>query len=182
MKILDIGCGLESTYYKEEGAVVVHADKQSSLGTVQADINKKLPFKDEEFDVVHCSHILEHVEDIFFSMDEIWRVLKVGGILKIYVPFWASAAAFTHPEHKHYFGFWTFDYWKPISVDGIEKKRFNVLKRRIRIFHHDHHRILEKIFYPMQILIDFFPKVYERFFFGILPADELHFELQKVNI
>ena len=43
MKILDIGCGLESTYYKEEGAVVVHADKQSSLGTVQADINKKLP-------------------------------------------------------------------------------------------------------------------------------------------
>ena len=105
-KILELGAGLgkDTRYFAQHGFFVVSTDfsdkaldaskwestmqKIMNIEYQNIDIKNPLPFKDEEFDVVHCSHILEHVEDIFFSMDEIWRVLKVGGILKIYVPFW----------------------------------------------------------------------------------------------
>jgi len=38
-----------------------------------------LPFPDEFFDMVICSHIYEHVPDAQLMMDEIYRVLKPGG-------------------------------------------------------------------------------------------------------
>jgi len=38
-----------------------------------------LPFHDESFDIIICSHIYEHVPDAVLLMDEIYRVLKTGG-------------------------------------------------------------------------------------------------------
>ena len=37
-------------------------------------------FKDENFDVITCSHIYEHVPSDIVLMDEIYRLLKPGGI------------------------------------------------------------------------------------------------------
>ena len=34
------------------------------------------PFKDNEFDEIFCHHILEHVEDLLKTMEEIWRISK----------------------------------------------------------------------------------------------------------
>ena len=39
-----------------------------------------LPFRDESFDVVICSHVYEHVPDPQRMFDEIFRVLRKGGI------------------------------------------------------------------------------------------------------
>ena len=55
------------------------------------------PMKEEEFDYVLASHILEHVpfhlpqyghskNFLIMLMEEIWRVLKTGGIVEIIVP------------------------------------------------------------------------------------------------
>ena len=41
---------------------------------------KKLPFKDKEFDFVIASHVAEHVEDISYFLDELSRVSKKGYI------------------------------------------------------------------------------------------------------
>ena len=45
-----------------------------------------LPFDDESFDVVVGSHVLEHLVNRSFSLREMYRVLKSGGILIIGVP------------------------------------------------------------------------------------------------
>ena len=42
--------------------------------------NKQLPFKDNEFDFVIASHVLEHVEDFKFFINELERVSKKGYI------------------------------------------------------------------------------------------------------
>ena len=42
--------------------------------------NKSLPFKDNEFDFVIASHVLEHVEDFKFFIKELERVSKKGYI------------------------------------------------------------------------------------------------------
>lgn len=47
---------------------------------------EKIPFQDKAFDVVFCSHVLEHVESETKSLDEINRVLKDGGTLIIGMP------------------------------------------------------------------------------------------------
>ena len=41
---------------------------------------KKLPFKDKEFDFVIASHVAEHVEDISYFLNELSRVGKKGYI------------------------------------------------------------------------------------------------------
>lgn len=52
--------------------------------------NDKLPFKDESVDLIICNQIIEHCKEIWWIMNEITRILKVGGRLVIGVPNLAS--------------------------------------------------------------------------------------------
>jgi SAM-dependent methyltransferase len=45
-----------------------------------------LPFADQNFDVVLCNHVLEHVPDDRKAMSELLRVLRVGGWAVLQVP------------------------------------------------------------------------------------------------
>lgn len=51
---------------------------------------ENLPFDEQSMDIVIANQILEHVKEIFWIMDQITRVLKVGGHLLIGVPNVAS--------------------------------------------------------------------------------------------
>jgi len=39
----------------------------------------KIPFADDSFDVILCSHVLEHIPDDALAMSELYRVMKPGG-------------------------------------------------------------------------------------------------------
>lgn len=54
--------------------------------------------EDDFFDVIICSHVLEHVDDDNLAMREIFRVLKKPGIALIQVPLWPSEA---HPTYEN---------------------------------------------------------------------------------
>ena len=41
---------------------------------------KKLPFKDKEFDFIIASHVIEHVDDISYFLNELTRIGKKGYI------------------------------------------------------------------------------------------------------
>ncbi|HIM22046.1 MAG TPA: class I SAM-dependent methyltransferase, partial [Gammaproteobacteria bacterium] len=45
-----------------------------------------LPFKDNLYDAVICSEVLEHLESLDSAVSEIVRVLKPGGVLAVSVP------------------------------------------------------------------------------------------------
>lgn len=49
-----------------------------------------MSFADDTFDLVWCSHILEHVADDHKAMRELRRVLKPNGLAVIQVPVWGS--------------------------------------------------------------------------------------------
>ena len=79
-KILDIGCGYRANKY-----ATVISDVQD-LTNFYKDRNfikitdKKLPFKDKEFDYVIASHVIEHVEDFQFFIKELERISSKGYI------------------------------------------------------------------------------------------------------
>lgn len=49
-----------------------------------------IPFGDSHFDLIYCSHVLEHVNDDFKAMRELYRVLSKTGIAIILVPITAA--------------------------------------------------------------------------------------------
>lgn len=49
------------------------------------DINN-IPFEDNSFDRIICSHVLEHIETDEKAISELYRILKPGGIALIAVP------------------------------------------------------------------------------------------------
>tara|TARA_Y100000590_G_C15548822_1_gene950071 strand:+ start:142 stop:756 length:615 start_codon:yes stop_codon:yes gene_type:complete len=78
--ILDIGCG----YRPHKNASVI-ADIQDFSNFykdkkfVQIK-DKRLPFKDKEFDFVIASHVIEHIEDFEFFINELQRITSKGYI------------------------------------------------------------------------------------------------------
>lgn len=60
-------------------------DLYSPLADVKADICN-LPFADNEFDVILCNHVLEHIPDDTKAMQELYRVLKPKGMAILQIP------------------------------------------------------------------------------------------------
>ena len=61
------------------------ADLYSPIADVKADITA-LPFEDNSFDVIFCNHVLEHIPDDTKAMQELYRVLKKGGMGILQIP------------------------------------------------------------------------------------------------
>ena len=60
-------------------------DLHSPLADVKADICN-LPFNDNEFDIILCNHVLEHIPDDTKAMQELYRILKSGGMGIFQIP------------------------------------------------------------------------------------------------
>ena len=51
-------------------------------GITYADLEKKLPFKDNTFDGVYTCHVLEHITNLIQLMSELKRVCKNNAVIK----------------------------------------------------------------------------------------------------
>ena len=78
--ILDIGCGYNANKFAKVICDVQDLSNHYQDKTFIRLTEKKLPFKDKEFDFVVASHVMEHVEDVEFFIKEIERVSKKGYI------------------------------------------------------------------------------------------------------
>lgn len=87
-----------------------------------------LPFADSSQEAIFCLAVLEHVENPIKAVSEMYRVLKPGGKIFIYVPF-----LYYYHAHEGYYG----DYWrftqdtlkmfaKPFSKYEIEAVRLPI--------------------------------------------------------
>lgn len=69
-----------------------------------------LPFEDNQIESMISHHCLEHIGGGFLPlMDDIYRVLKPGGIFRAIVPLFPSYSAVSDPDHVRYFMEGTFD-------------------------------------------------------------------------
>lgn len=79
----------EQAFYKifrrQKNLMYTTTDLLSPLADVKADICN-LPFSDNEFDVILCNHVLEHIPNDTKAMQELYRVLKPNGWAILQIP------------------------------------------------------------------------------------------------
>ena len=74
-------CGVDLSNAVKEAARVIQSEK---FIPIQASADN-LPLKDSSFDFVYCWGVLHHTKDPEQTLSELWRVLKPGGVLAIWV-------------------------------------------------------------------------------------------------
>lgn len=72
-------------FRKQQNLDYTTTDLLSPLADVKADICN-LPFTDNQYDVILCNHVLEHIPDDTKAMRELFRVLKPGGMAILQIP------------------------------------------------------------------------------------------------
>jgi len=100
-------------------------DLNSPIADVKADICD-LPFQENEFDLIICNHVLEHIPDDTKAMQELYRILKPGGMAILQVPYDADRDttfeddSITDPkERTRIFG--QYDHVRVYGMDYFEK-------------------------------------------------------------
>lgn len=100
----DLACGNN----KQEGFVGVDITKKGTKADIEFNL-LTFPWrfaKDNSVSEVFSSHWLEHIphgdgyhDPMFEVMDEIFRILKPGGIARFVTPYYTSVRAFQDPTH-----------------------------------------------------------------------------------
>ena len=109
------------------------ADFQDRQADVLMDITR-IQYPDDSFDVIHCSHVLEHVSDDRRAMRELSRVLRPTGWATILVPViaertWEDPNITAPEERAKYFGQWDHvraygpDFIERLAAEGFEVRR-----------------------------------------------------------
>jgi ubiquinone/menaquinone biosynthesis C-methylase UbiE len=117
-KVLDVGCGhgLALKAFRDHECQPIgigfgdEAEKCRVEGfeVVEADMSF-LDFPDESFDVVWCRHVIEHSIFPYFTLHEIFRLLKAGGVFYMEVP--APGTSCNHESNPNHYSVLTKEMW-----------------------------------------------------------------------
>jgi ubiquinone/menaquinone biosynthesis C-methylase UbiE len=175
LKVLDLGCGNK----KRPGSIGVDFNERTN-----ADINHDLnnvpyPFEDSSFDEIYVDNCLEHLDDVMGTMEELHRICKTGGLVKVIVPYFRSSWAFSDPTHRHYFTVQSFSYFDP---DDIVCKRYDYTLARFKpekiVFNETLANFWTKKFILM--IANRWPAKYEFHLSHIFPLEDISFYLRKL--
>jgi SAM-dependent methyltransferase len=126
--VVDIGCGTK----KVADAVGVDAFALPGVDIVHDLDSFPYPFPTDSVDEVHISHVLEHLQDVIATMEELWRICKPGATVHIRVPHYTGALAWKDPTHRRSFTSESFRYFGENSYSYYSRARFQVLSTRLR--------------------------------------------------
>lgn len=180
MRILDLGCGKNKT----TGAIGMDINPASDADIIHDFNIFPYPFKDSTFDLVVCNQVLEHLDDVFKTMEEIHRISKSGAIVKIWVPHFSSSDFYSDPSHKRSFSSRSFNYFTGDypELDFYTEARFK--KKKVQIEFWRLHKLgglkIQNVF-GASLLANRLTTVYERFFAFMIPAQTIYFELETVK-
>ncbi|HNR85271.1 MAG TPA: class I SAM-dependent methyltransferase [Taishania sp.] len=111
------------------------ADLVSPIADMHFDLHK-IPLEDNQFDVVFCNHVMEHVDDPIQCMSELYRVMKPGGWAIMQVP--QDIARATTLEDKN-------------ITSEADREKYYWQKDHLRLFGMDYPNWLEKVGFHTEI-------------------------------
>lgn len=97
-RVLDVGCGEK----KVAGAIGIDRRPLPPIDVVHDLDVYPWPLPDDAFDLIICSHIVEHVADVPRFFRELHRVGAAGARVRIDTPHFSSLDSWTDPSHRHH--------------------------------------------------------------------------------
>jgi SAM-dependent methyltransferase len=169
--VLNLGCG------RKHRPDAINLDITSDTGPdVVHNLNDvPWPFPDNRFSEVQAFDVLEHLNDMIAAMEQIHRVCRNGAVVKVTVPHFSCANAFTDPTHRRFFSWFSFHYFT-----GENDLSFYSRRRFVR-------RKTELMFIPSLVnkavwrFANRNPQKYELRWAWMFPAWYLFFELEVVK-
>ena len=81
------GCRVHGTHFRDDDYII---ENRAGLGaipiTTGVDLQQRLPFEDNSFDVVLMTEVLEHLDSQFHIVAEVSRVVRSGGFFVFSTP------------------------------------------------------------------------------------------------
>jgi len=171
--ILSIGCGKRPAEQN-----VVRLDKSPEVAPdVVWDLDEyPYPFENSSFSDVECLDVIEHLADIPRTMEELHRILKPSGLLKITTPHFSCVNSYADPTHRWHLSRSSFNYF----CEGHDLSYYSSAKYRVRAQHmqFNGNRLTRSV---ISRLANKFPEFYEQRCAWIFPAWFLYFELEAVK-
>ncbi len=191
--IMDYGCGpgygseILSRYAKKVVGVDIRTKainysrrtyQQSNLSFQVISPSKPLPFKDDYFDVIISSHVIEHIPNVHKYLGELKRILKINGKLIISTPNKKfRLLPFQKPYNPYHFREYT-----PKSLKKALKKIFQTVEikgvygtKDVNIIEYKRKKALKN---PLKVYF-YFPL---KFIFKILKKSEKKFRDKMSNL
>ncbi len=129
MKILHVApeTSFERAFRQLPNVDYLSIDLESPRAMQHMDLTN-LPLADNQFDLIFCVHVLEHIPDAPQAMREMHRVLKPGGVGVILVPIdknrsvtYEDPSIVTREGRTEHFGQW--DHVRQYGLDYADKLR-----------------------------------------------------------
>jgi len=123
---LNLGCG----EFKKDGYINV-----DYYGVTEPDVRHDLnlfpyPFDDNRFTLIEADHLLEHLDDPFRVMRELYRIARDGCVIRLRVPHFSRGL--THAEHRRGFDVSFPLYFDPSFRGGYQGFTLRLVKMSLR--------------------------------------------------
>lgn len=183
---LDIGCGAS----KIPGAIGIDALAYDSVDLVGDVFDVLAALPDQCVDHVHSKHFFEHIANLGDLVDEVGRVLKVGGTAYISVPHFSNPYYYSDPTHRTPFGLYTFCYFAAaqdmfrrqvptyqrqlrFTITGIELSFQTTKGQYVR-------SVLKKSFGLLVNSTSYTKELYEEMFCYLFPCHEIRYSMRRI--
>lgn len=171
---LNLGCGRDS----RSGYINLDLIPLSGVNVVYNLDQGHLPFKDGQFSEVYCRHVLEHLEGFSSVVEDIVRILKPGGLLKVESPHCSSPTAYSDPTHRRFFSYNTFRYFTEEYVFNFySRARVEIIQTRL-IFGTGRLAAFNWLVNP---IVNMAPNFYERFLMWRFPVEAVEYTLRAIK-
>ena len=179
--ILDVGCGKNKT----PGAIGMDKNPLTGADVIHDLGEFPYPFPDNHFDEVVGIHVVEHVPDPLRFMEELWRITKPGGLIRLATPHYTNptwASDLTHRNHLNSYSFECFDHNRQL-FDFYTSARLLPVHARVTLAN-----IWRYLGIQMLVNLDngrpslrFFRRIWEYYFSSIMRGKDLYFEFEVVK-
>lgn len=175
LKILDLGCGKK----KRPGSIGVdYSDRHNADVIHDLNIFPYL-FESDSIDQIYLDNVLEHLDKPMRVMEEVHRITKQGGGVKVIVPYFRSVWAFIDPTHNTFYTVDSFAYYDP---DHIICQRYDYVKTRFKVERVVFNETLTNRWFKKIVikLANKWPHRYEYYLSHLIPLDDITYYLRKI--
>ena len=184
---IELGCGPNK---RHAGAIGIDALDYPGVDIVGDVYEVLAQFPSASVDRVYSYHFIEHVESVSRLLEELARVVKVGGKIELVAPHFSNPHFYSDPTHRNFFGLYTFSYYaggSPLrrkvptyrQAPGFRLEQVDLGFKSFPPFYLRH--AVKKLVGALFNSCGYMKELYEENFCYLFPCYEVRYRLRRVD-